>query len=174
MSETESIPFDKAMKLMASKLAVAGLIEGNFTEEGLAAMSDMKDMTSQMAKELMLGIKDNVEDVAAAFKKMAIINPDRHKSAPALPKPGEPKTEHPTAVVIAPPVRSAKLSPEAASKLATFLGCRVSGERNGDQNIVDDECRLRYAALLEEQNRKRKPKKAAVDENQLTLFDFVA
>ena len=137
----------KAMKLMASKLAVAGLIEGNFTEEGLAAMSDVKDMTSQMAKELMLGIKDNVEDVAAAFKKMAIINPDRHKSAPALPKPGEPKTEHPTAAVIAPPVRSAKLSPEAAAY---------------------------YAALLEEQNRKRKPKKAAADENQLTLFDFVA
>ena len=50
----------KAMKLMASKLAVAGLIEGTFSEEGLAAMSDVQDMTSQMAKELMLGIKDNV------------------------------------------------------------------------------------------------------------------
>ena len=54
----------KAMKLMASKLAVAGIIEGNFTEEGLAAMSDVQDMTSQMAKELMLGIRDNVEDIA--------------------------------------------------------------------------------------------------------------
>lgn len=52
----------KAMKLMASKLAVAGLIEGTFSEEGLVAMSDVQDMTSQMAKELMLGIKDNVED----------------------------------------------------------------------------------------------------------------
>ena len=58
----------KAMKLMASKLAVAGLIEGTFSEEGLAAMSDVQDMTSQMAKELMLGIKDNVEDIAATFK----------------------------------------------------------------------------------------------------------
>ena len=62
---------------MASKLAVAGLIEGNFSEEGLAAMSDVQDMTSQMAKELMLGIRDNVEDIAAAFKKMAFENPDR-------------------------------------------------------------------------------------------------
>ena len=33
----------KAMKLMASKLAVAGLIEGSFSEEGLAAMSDVRD-----------------------------------------------------------------------------------------------------------------------------------
>ena len=79
----------KAMKLMASKLAVAGIIEGNFTEEGLAAMSDVKDMTSQMAKELMMGIKDNVEDIAASFKKMAIVNPG-HKEQPeanALPAP---------------------------------------------------------------------------------------
>ena len=69
----------KAMKLMASKLAVAGLIEGSFSEEGLAAMSDVRDMTSQMAKELAQGIKDNVEDIAAAFKKMAVINPDRER-----------------------------------------------------------------------------------------------
>lgn len=46
----------KAMKLMASKLAVAGIIEGTFSEEGLAAMSDVKDLTSQMAKELAAGI----------------------------------------------------------------------------------------------------------------------
>ena len=75
----------KAMKLMASKLAVAGLIEGTFSEEGLAAMSDVQDMTSQMAKELMLGIKDNVEDIAATFKKMAIINP--HRAVKQLPEP---------------------------------------------------------------------------------------
>ena len=65
----------KAMKLMASKLAVAGIIEGNLSDEGLAAMSDVRDMTSQMAKELAHGIKDNVEDIATAFKRMAIINP---------------------------------------------------------------------------------------------------
>ena len=78
----------KAMKLMASKLAVAGIIEGTLSEEGLAAMSDVRDMTSQMAKELTLGIKDNVEDIAAAFKKMAVINPDRHtRPAAELPAP---------------------------------------------------------------------------------------
>ncbi len=72
----------KAIKLMASKLAAAGLIEGSFSEEGLAAMSDVKDLTSQMAKELTLGIKDRVEDIAAAFKKMAVINPNRQHKPP--------------------------------------------------------------------------------------------
>ena len=75
----------KTMKLMASKLAVAGIIEGTFSEEGLAAMSDVRDMTSQMAKELAAGIRDNVEDIAATFKKMAIINP--HRAVKQLPEP---------------------------------------------------------------------------------------
>ena len=60
---------------MASKLAVAGIIEGSFSEEGLAAMSECEDMTTLMAKELMLGIKDSVEDVSAMFKRMANLKP---------------------------------------------------------------------------------------------------
>ncbi len=130
----------KAMKLMASKLAVAGLIEGSFSEEGLAAMSDVKDMTSQMAKELMLGIRDNVEDVAAAFRKMAIINPNRHTTK-------QPETQE-------------KPSRAAVAVLPT--------QRSGA------ELASMYASLLEAQSRKRKPKKCVVDENQLTIFDFVA
>jgi len=42
-------------------------------------------LTSQMAKELSLGIKDNVEDIAAAFKKMAVINPERRVRPAAQP-----------------------------------------------------------------------------------------
>ena len=132
----------KAMKLMASKLAVAGLIEGNFSEEGLAAMSDVQDMTSQMAKELMLGIRDNVEDVAAAFKKMAIVNPNRH-----VPNPPKPQEEPNRTVVTVIPAQIQRTGAEMAAI---------------------------YASLLEEQNRKRKPKKVIEDENQMTLFDFVA
>ncbi len=63
------------MQLMASKLAVAGIIEGNITDEGLAAMSNCQDMTSQLAKELALGIKSEVEDIGAVFKKMAFLHP---------------------------------------------------------------------------------------------------
>ena len=63
----------RAIRLMASKLAAATLVEGNFSDEGLAAMSDCADMTSQLARELTKGIRDEVEDVGAMFKKMAII-----------------------------------------------------------------------------------------------------
>ena len=63
----------KALKLMANKLTAATIIEGGISDEGLAAMSDCEDMTSKMAKELALGIKDSVEDLSAAFKKMALI-----------------------------------------------------------------------------------------------------
>lgn len=40
-----------------------------------------------MAKELMLGIRDNVDDISATFKKMAMINPERQKKQEAAPKP---------------------------------------------------------------------------------------
>lgn len=66
---------NRAVRLMASKLAAAGMIEGNFTEEGLAAMSDCTDMTTALARELTQGIKDEVEDLGAVFKKMAILKP---------------------------------------------------------------------------------------------------
>lgn len=86
----------KALKLMATKLAAAGIIEGNLSDEGLAAMSDVQDMTSLMAKELMLGIKDSVEDVAAAFKKMAVINERSGASdTPAQSAAKENKTPEP-------------------------------------------------------------------------------
>jgi hypothetical protein len=65
----------KAMKLMGTKLAVASIIEGGYSEEGLAAMSRCEDLTTIMAKELMLGIRDSVEDVSTAFRKMAMLKP---------------------------------------------------------------------------------------------------
>lgn len=131
----------KAMKLMASKLAVAGIIEGNFSEEGLAAMSDMEDMTSQMAKELMLGIKDNVEDIAAAFKKMAIVNPKGQE-------PG--KEEEPAPLPVA--------ATETITKLA-----EQRPRRRLDEAVM--------AAMLETENERRKRRRVVIDENQLSLFD---
>jgi hypothetical protein len=67
----------KAIRLMGTKLAVASIIEGGFSEEGLAAMSQCDDMSSVMAKELMLGIKDSVDDVSSAFKRMAFLKPQK-------------------------------------------------------------------------------------------------
>lgn len=66
----------RAIRLMASKLAVAGIIEGNFTDEGLAAMSDCADMTTALARELTQGITNEVEDLSSVFKKMAKLKSD--------------------------------------------------------------------------------------------------
>ena len=139
----------KAMKLMASKLAVAGIIEGTFSEEGLAAMSDVKDLTSQMAKELAAGIRDNVEDIAAAFKKMAVINPNR-------------KTAEQSAVK------------ETSLPAPNFMPAETDSSTRSVQSAVNWE---RYEGLLartQEEKKKRKSKMAEMDENQLSIFDFAA
>ena len=142
----------KAIKLMASKLAVAGIIEGTFSEEGLAAMSDVKDLTSQMAKELTQGIRDNVEDIAATFKKMAIINPQRGRIQ---------KTRRQVEEGAAP-----QSTPDAQAAESADVRTAQSQER---QTL--------YEGLLQktrEEQKKKKSKKAVVDENQLSIFDFVA
>ena len=59
---------------MSSKLAAATMIEGQLSDEGLAAMSQNTDMTAQLAHDLVNGIKESVEDLTATFKKMAIKN----------------------------------------------------------------------------------------------------
>ena len=77
----------RAIKLMASKLAAATVIEGNISDEGLAAMSDCQDMTTQLARELTMGIKDEIDDLADSFKKMAIIKtPEEKAQAKSLPE----------------------------------------------------------------------------------------
>lgn len=81
---------ERAIRLMASKLAVAGVIEGGvLTDEGLAAMSESEDMMSALARELAEGIRheDAVEDIAASFRKMAVLHP-----AQSRPKAEERKT----------------------------------------------------------------------------------
>ena len=74
----------RALKLMASKLAAATMIEGQLSEEGLAALSQNTDMTTQLARELASGIKESVEDLTATFKKMAVKNDKKEKKAPEL------------------------------------------------------------------------------------------
>ena len=54
-------------------LAAATLVEGSFSDVGWASMSDCSDMTSQLARELTIGLRDEVEDVGEMFKKMAVI-----------------------------------------------------------------------------------------------------
>lgn len=73
----------KALKLMANKLAAATVIEGNISEEGLAALSESHDLMAEMAMELAHGIKDNVEELSNTFKRMALHHPETQlKSVP--------------------------------------------------------------------------------------------
>ena len=74
---------NRAMKLMASKLAAATIIEGIISDEGLAAMSDCRDLTSQLAMELSLGIQSEVEDISEVYKRMAILHTDEEKAEKA-------------------------------------------------------------------------------------------
>ena len=80
----------RALRLMASKLSAATVIEGNVSEEGLAAMSSCEDMTMQLARELVSGLKENVGELAESFRKMAIHGNRQEKAGQpqkAAPKP---------------------------------------------------------------------------------------
>ena len=57
---------EQAMALMASKLQAAQTIEGNFSEEGLKAMSNTEDMLTQIANNVVNDIKQVVD--IEAFK----------------------------------------------------------------------------------------------------------
>ena len=63
---------EQAISLMATKLQAAMAIEGKFSEEGLRAMSNNEDLLTQIANNVVEGIKDTVnEDIfkATAFVK---------------------------------------------------------------------------------------------------------
>lgn len=93
----------RALRLMASKLSAATVIEGNISDEGLAAMSDCEDLTTQLAKELMSGLKENVEELAASFKKMAILGNREQPEPQPVQIPAEAVTAEapqPDAVII--------------------------------------------------------------------------
>ena len=108
-------------------------------------MSDVKDMTSQMAKELMQGIKDNVEDIAAAYKKMAIVNPDRRpRQIPAVVEEAAEPIEIPE------PEHFAAVEPEPVIRQAAELPQEI------------------------EESKPKRARKRPVFADQLSLFDLVA
>lgn len=135
----------RAIRLMASKLAVAGIIEGNLTDEGLAAMSECQDLTTLLAQELALGLKNEAGDLGGVFKKMAFLKPEEEKepvegecTLVETLETGEPELEEP--------------EPEA--------DIWESGADSGGSTA---------AAKLKNPEKK----KAAVLENQLSLFEML-
>jgi hypothetical protein len=147
----------RAIRLMASKLAVAGVIEGNLTDEGLAAMSDCQDMTTALARELTQGIEGEVEDLGAVFKRMALLKPARENvidSAAdviaAIPDNFEAE-DQPTPVVTAAQGAKENVRPKPPAGSGGLL------------------------ALLHAPAPKRSQKKkaSAIHENQMSLFDLL-
>ena len=108
-------------------------------------MSDVQDMTSQMAKELMLGIRDNVEDIAAAFRKMAFENPGRE----AAEVPAEEMSL---------PLKPVPERIELSKRVLT----------------AEQEEKLQAAMVQLEQQKAKRTKETQQVENQLSLFDSVA
>ena len=142
----------KAIKLMASKLAAAGMIEGSFSEEGLSAMSECEDMTTLMARELMMGIKDSVEDLAATFKRMAMLKPQ--EAAWSIFSDEVRKTD------------SAVLGRSSPSILEFTFGTE---ERTVPQAAVLPQD---SPVFFETAKAEHKRKKGEVDEDQLLLFQI--
>ena len=153
------------MNLMASKLAAAGLIEGQITDEGLAAMSDCRDLTSQLAKELTKGIRTEVEDISAIFKRMAILKTDEEKQAFAesktvlRPEFGNFKTE--------PPLFDSEAFPAASGKRNTAAVTAQKGNSSNSAQIMGTVENFVFFSP----KRIRSQNNAAEDENQLSFFD---
>lgn len=74
---------ERALHLMATKLSVAGIIEGHISDEGLAALSECQDISSQLAKELAQGVQGCVDGLSDIFRRMAILK-EPHPVQPQL------------------------------------------------------------------------------------------
>lgn len=75
---------EQALSLMATKLQAAMAIEGKFSEEGLRAMSQNEDLLTQIANNVVEGIKDTVDD--ELFKATTFIKSNSKKGRPHLVK----------------------------------------------------------------------------------------
>jgi hypothetical protein len=115
---------------MASKLSAATVIEGNISDEGLAAMSDCQDLTTQLARELAMGIKDEFDDLGESFKKMAILKPKSIEPVPSL------QTQEKTIV------ETPAISPVPIPILETAIITNVKSVRKKSQILDTDQLSL--------------------------------
>ena len=148
----------RAIRLMASKLAVAGVIEGNLTDEGLAAMSECQDLTTLLAQELTLGLKNETEDIGDVFKKMAFLKPNEEEAAAEVIEGEAALLE---TIIEEPATESVPAKPAAPEKAECGYNTAAAG-----RTVVLD-------VSVHAVNPKPGKKKAAALENQISLFDFL-
>ena len=151
----------RAIRLMASKLAVAGIIEGNFTDEGLAAMSDCADMTTALARELTQGIKNEVEDLSAVFKKMA-----KFKTEPELKEIVHKRTK-PVSIKYA----TEELFPELS--VAKVSPVKTSYDPPKKEIIQEDTFLQRFLKFKETFKSTNKPKSVPFEKKDTLLQKFL-
>ena len=140
---------DHKPPLCGDRLGPQRLYHPDFLQHGLQPVHP----ASGGPPELALGIKDNVEDIAATFKKMAIINPRRERVRTA-----------------ALPVVAAVEETAAVEELPVAVPVQI-------RTVDAENKQALYDGLLQrtlEQRKQKKSKKKPVDENQLSFFDFVA
>ena len=152
----------RAIRLMASKLAVAGVIEGNLTDEGLAAMSDCQDMTTALARELTQGIEGEVEDLGAVFKRMALLKPVSDNVVDAI--------EETIADSNAANANTAGITDEQNKNTANAA---QSTKENGKPKQPPQSSGLLGLLNTPKPKRTQKKKVSAVLENQMSLFDLL-
>lgn len=141
----------RALRLMASKLAAATVIEGSISEEGLAAMSDCQDMMAELAKELMSGIKNagDIEDLRDCFKKMAINN-GHEEAATAQRKENDAQPYSPVFPI-----------PVSVSSQSV------------DTSPYNQDSAMSFDAAAEHKKKTRKALETNVKNGQLNLFDLL-
>jgi hypothetical protein len=100
-------------------------------------MSNCQDMTSRLAKELALGIKSEVEDIGAVFKKMAFLHP---QGETRQPPPSEKPIPQPVIVL---PVAKQTEEPEPSQPL-TFITYSQLALRRKKVPVVPDENQLSF------------------------------
>jgi hypothetical protein len=120
-------------------------------------MSDCQDMTTALARELTSGIKNEVEDLGAVFKKMAILKPvvDIEQVAADV-------TEG-NAVAIT-----------AGNSVHTDTAAQSARERDRNDRFKLPAQSSGLLSLLHNPKPKKAPKKksALIAEGQLSLFDL--
>lgn len=144
----------RALRLMATKLAAATVIEGNLSEEGLAAMADCSDMMTELAKELMSGLKDagTVEDLAASYKKMSINN--GHVEAARAAKEAQ------------------QANPSPSSPEVPILPIPIPEPTTVDSSYQQDSG-LSFTAAAELKKKPRKAPETYAETGQLDLFSLL-
>lgn len=123
----------RAIKLMATKLAVATTLEGNISDEGLSAMSECSDMTTLLAKELALGIESKVDDISEVYRKMAILRKqDMEQSQEEAIELDDLIEKHPLLAL----ADEALISSEDPSSPSTILTVKVSKSKKKTKTLA--------------------------------------